>query len=155
MVPGIGEIHSSGRGHIGDEQVQYRRGHSRDRRDRNGRDYKPFHISSSSEVETKYKDHISVEAKDEGDMGPGEDYPEGSGGGSEQPFDSTRSMLNDLARGQQEMRNAIAQMALNSQIIQNSLSTIGASIARGAVGHTRHQGGAASGSNGNVPGTSG
>jgi hypothetical protein len=54
---------------------------------------------------------------------------QGSGGGSEPPFDSTRAILNDLARGQQEMRNAITQMALNSQIIQNNLSMIGASIA--------------------------
>jgi hypothetical protein len=157
MIPGTGEIHSSGRGHIRDEYVQYRKGHSRDKGTWNKRDYNPFHISSGSEAETEYKDHISAEteAEDEGDMGPGEDYPEGSGGGSEQPFDSTRAMLNDLARGQQEMRNAIAQMVLNSQIIQNNLSTIGASIVGGAVGHTGHQGGGASGSSGNVAGTSG
>jgi hypothetical protein len=53
------------------------------------------------------------------------------------------------------MRNAIAQRVLSSQIIQNSLSTIGASITRGEIGHTGHQGGGASGSSGNVAGTGG
>jgi hypothetical protein len=100
MILGTGEIHSLGRGHIGDKYVHYRRGHSRDIRDRNRRDYNPFHISSGSEAETKYKDHINAEAEDDGEMGLGEDYPKGSGGGSEPTFDSTRAMLNDLARGQ-------------------------------------------------------
>jgi hypothetical protein len=93
--------------------------------------------------------------QDEGEMGPEEYYPEGSGGSSEPPFDNNMAILNDLARGQLEMENVITQMALNSQIIQNNLSTIGASIGGGTLGHTGHQGGGASGSNGNVAGTSG
>jgi hypothetical protein len=80
MIPGTRGIHSSGRGHIKEECVHYCKGQSRDIRD-----YNPFHISSGSEVETKYKDHIieEMEVEDERDMGPGEDYPEGSGGGIE------------------------------------------------------------------------
>jgi hypothetical protein len=44
MIPGIGEEYPEGRGHIGDEYVQYHRGHNRERRDINREDYTPFHI---------------------------------------------------------------------------------------------------------------
>jgi hypothetical protein len=36
MIPGTGAEYPEGRGHIGDEYIQYRRGHSRDRRDKTG-----------------------------------------------------------------------------------------------------------------------
>jgi hypothetical protein len=156
MIPGTGEIHSSGRGHIGDEYVQYRRGHSRDKGTRNKGTTTP---STSVQVQ-RLKQSTKTTSTQQRQRTRERWVPERTtrravGAGSEPPFDSTRAMLNDLARGQQEMRNSIAQMALNSQIIQNNLSTIGASIVGGAVGHTGHQGGGASGSSGNVAGTSG
>jgi hypothetical protein len=59
MIPGIGEEYPEGRGHIGDKYVQYCRGHSRERRDKNRRDYTPFHIYSDTEAEAEERDHIS------------------------------------------------------------------------------------------------
>jgi hypothetical protein len=73
MIPGTGEEYPEGRGHIGDEYIQYRRGHSRDRRDRNRRDYTPFHTQSDTEPEIDDREHISsdteVETQDRGDYG--------------------------------------------------------------------------------------
>jgi hypothetical protein len=104
MIPGTGEEYPEGRGHIGDEYIQYRRGHSRDRRDKNMRDYIPFHIHSDTEPETEDRDidHISsgTEAEIESKMGDIHDILEGKGKGPEAPYDSTQAMLNDLARGQ-------------------------------------------------------
>ena len=110
MIPGIGEEYPENRGHIGDEYVQYCRGHSRERRDKNRRDYTPFHIYSDTEAEAEERDHISSETETEleGEMGGREDFPEGSGKGPEIPegrgkapkipYKSTQAMLNDLAR---------------------------------------------------------
>jgi hypothetical protein len=49
MILGTGEEYPGGRGHIGDEYIQYRKGHNRDGRDRNQRDYTPFHTQSDTE----------------------------------------------------------------------------------------------------------
>jgi hypothetical protein len=76
-------------------------------------------------------------------------FPEGRGKGPEIPYDSTKDIMNDLARGQRDMMNAIAQMAISSQMIHNSLGTIGANLAGGVSGSKGHQGGGASGSSGN------
>jgi hypothetical protein len=43
MIPGTGTEYLEDQVHIGDEYIQYYRGHSRDSRDRNRRDYAPFH----------------------------------------------------------------------------------------------------------------
>jgi hypothetical protein len=61
MIPGTGEKYTEGRGHIGDKYIQYHRGHSRDKRDRNMRDYTPIHTQSDTKREAKDKDmdHIS------------------------------------------------------------------------------------------------
>jgi hypothetical protein len=53
------------------------------------------------------------------------------------------------------MMNAITQMEISSQMIQNSLGTIGANLAGGASGSMGHQVGGASGSSGNQAGSSG
>jgi hypothetical protein len=100
MIPGIGAEYPEGRGHIEDEYIQYRRGHNRDRRDINKRDYIPFHIHSDTEPETE--DHISsdTEVGSGGKMGDRHDIPEGKGKGPKAPYDSTQAMLNDLSRGQ-------------------------------------------------------
>jgi hypothetical protein len=50
-------------------------------------------------------------------MGDRNDFQEGSGKGPEIPYDSTKAILNDLTRGQRDMMNAIAQMAISSQMI--------------------------------------
>jgi hypothetical protein len=46
------------------------------------------------------------------------------------------------------MMNAIVQMAISTQMIHHSMSTIGTNAAGGAIGLGVHQGGGASGSNG-------
>jgi len=50
-------------------------------------------------------------------MGEKIDSPEGSGKGLEIPYESTKSILNDLTRGQWDMMNAIEQIAINSHMI--------------------------------------
>jgi hypothetical protein len=88
-------------------------------------------------------------------MGDRRETPEGRGKGPETHSDSTQAILNDLARGQRDMMNAIAQMAINTQMIQHSVSTMGANAAGGASGSGGHQGGGASGSSGSQGGASG
>jgi hypothetical protein len=85
-------------------------------------------------------------------MGDKHDIPKGKGKGPEAPYDSTQAMLNDLARGQRDMMHVITQMAIRTQLIQNSMSTTGANIAGGASGSMEHHGG---GSSGNPVGSSG
>jgi hypothetical protein len=86
-----------------------------------------------------------------GDM---RETPESGGKGPETHVDSTQAMLNDLARGQRDMNNAIQQMAISTQMIHHSMSIIGANAARGASGSGGHQGGGASGSSGSQGGAS-
>jgi len=50
IFSGIGEEYPEERGHIGDEYVQYHRGHRRERRVKNREDYTPFHIHSDTEA---------------------------------------------------------------------------------------------------------
>ena len=71
-------------------------------------------------------------------MGDRRETPEGKGKGPETHLDSTQAILNDLARGQQDMMNAIAQMAISTQMIHHSVSTIGANGAGGASGLGGH-----------------
>jgi hypothetical protein len=153
VIPGTGEEYPEGRGHIGDEYVQYRRGHSRERRDKIIRDYTPFHIYLDTEAEAEERDRINseTEAELEGDMGDREDFPEGRGKGTKIPegrgkgpkipYDSTQAMLNDLTKGQRDMMNAITQMAISSQMIQHSLGMIGANLAGGVSGSSGNQAG--------------
>jgi hypothetical protein len=81
MIPGTCEEYPEGRGHIGDEYNQYSRGHSRDRRDRNRRDYTPFHTQSDTDPELEDREHISIdtEAEIERSMGDRQETPEGRG----------------------------------------------------------------------------
>jgi hypothetical protein len=65
MTLGTCEEYPKGRGHRGDEYIQYRRGHSRDRRDRNRRDYTPFHTQSDTEPELEDREHISSDTEAE------------------------------------------------------------------------------------------
>jgi hypothetical protein len=150
MILGTCAKYPEGRGHIRDEYIQYRRSHSRDRRDRNKRDYTPFHtqsdiepkaedrdrdhISSRTDAEDRDRDHISsrTEAKIERIMGDRHETPEGKGKGPKTLYDSTQAILNDVARGQRDMMNAITQMAISTEMIQNSVGTIGANVAGGA-----------------------
>jgi hypothetical protein len=81
-------------------------------------------------------------------MGDRQEIPEDRGKGPKTHSDSTHAILNDLARGQRDMMNAIAQMAISTQMIHHSVSTTGANVAGGASGSGGHQGGGASGSNG-------
>jgi hypothetical protein len=150
MISGTGAEYPEGRGHIGDKYIQYRRGHRRDRRDRNRRDYTPFHTQLDTDPEIEGRDHISsdTEAEIERNMGDRRETPEGKGKGPETHSDSTQAILNGLARGQRDMMNAIAQMAINTQMIQHNVSTMGANVAGGASGSRGHQGGGASGSSG-------
>jgi hypothetical protein len=53
------------------------------------------------------------------------------------------------------MMNAIAQMAINTEMIQHSVSTMGANATGGASGSGGHQGGGANGSSGSQGGVSG
>jgi hypothetical protein len=87
-------------------------------------------------------------------MGDRRETPEGRGNGPKTQPDSTQAILNDLARGQQDMMNAIAQMDISTQMIHRSVSTIGANAAGGASGSGGHQGGGASGSSGSQGGAS-
>jgi hypothetical protein len=64
MIPRTGVEYSKARGHIGDEYIQYRRGHTRDRRDRNRRDYTPFHTQSDTEPELEDRDHINSDTEE-------------------------------------------------------------------------------------------
>ena len=59
-------------------------------------------------------------------MGDRREIPEGKGKGLETHPDSTQAILNDLARGKHDMMNSITQMAINTQMIHHSVSTIGA-----------------------------
>jgi hypothetical protein len=103
MISKTGAEYPEGRGHIGDDYIQYCRGHSRERRDRNKRDYIAFNIHSNTKPETedRDRDHISsdTEARSEGKMSDRHDIPEGKGKGPKAPYDSTQAMLNDLAKG--------------------------------------------------------
>jgi hypothetical protein len=150
MIPGTGAEYREGRGHIGNEHIQYRRGHSRDISDRNRRDYTPFHTQLDTEQELEDRDHINsdTEAGIERTMGDRWETPEGRGKGLETHSNITQAILNDLVRGQRDMMNAIAQLAINTQMIQHSVSTMGANAAGGASGSGGHQGGGASGSSG-------
>jgi hypothetical protein len=65
MIPGTGEEYPEGRGHIRDEYIQFHRGHSRDKRGRNRRDYNPFHIHSDTEPKTKDRDRDHISSKTE------------------------------------------------------------------------------------------
>ena len=87
-------------------------------------------------------------------MGDRRETPKGRGKGPETRFDSTQAMLNDLARGQRDMMHAIQKMAINTQMIHHSVSTIGANAAVEASGSGGHQGGGASGSSGSQGGAS-
>jgi hypothetical protein len=60
MILGISEEYPEGKGHIGDKYIQYCRGHSRDRRDKNRRDYIPFHIHSDTKLETEDRDEDHI-----------------------------------------------------------------------------------------------
>jgi hypothetical protein len=62
MIPRTGEEYPKGRGHIGDEYIQYHRDHSRDG---NRRDYTPFHTQSDTEPELEEKEHINSDTKAE------------------------------------------------------------------------------------------
>jgi hypothetical protein len=64
-------------------------------------------------------------------------------------------MLNDLTRGKGDMMNAITQMEISTQLIQNIVGMIGTNIAGGASGSMGHHGGGVSGSSGNTIGLSG
>jgi hypothetical protein len=88
MIPGTGAEYPEGRGHIGDKYIQYHRGHSRDRRDRNRSDYTPFHTQSDTKLEDK--DHISsnIEVDIERTMGDRCETPEGRGKRPETHSDS-------------------------------------------------------------------
>jgi hypothetical protein len=90
MIPGTGEEYPKSRGHIGDEYIQYHRGHSRDRRDRNRRDYTYFHTQSDTDPEIEDREHISsdTETEIEGTMGDRRETPKGRGKGPEINFDS-------------------------------------------------------------------
>jgi hypothetical protein len=81
-------------------------------------------------------------------MGDRRETPEGRGKGPEIHLDSTQAMLSDLARGQRDLLTAIQQMNLSAQMLQHSMSTIGANAAGGPSGSGGHQGGGASGSSG-------
>jgi hypothetical protein len=81
-------------------------------------------------------------------MGDRQETPEDRGKGPETHHDNTEAILNDLAREQRDMMNIIAQMAISTQMIHHSVSTIGANVAGGASGSEGHQGGGASGSQG-------
>ena len=110
MILGTCEEYPEGRGHHGDEYIQYRRGHSKDRRDRNQGDYTPFHTQSDTEPELEDKEHIisNTEAEIERSMGDRQETPEGRGKGPETHPNSMQTILNDIARGQQDMMNAIS-----------------------------------------------
>jgi hypothetical protein len=71
--------------------------------------------------------------------------PEGRGKDPETHPDSTQAILNDLERGKQNIMNAIAQMAISTQMIQHSVST---NSIGGVSGSGGHQGGGASRSSG-------
>jgi hypothetical protein len=61
------------------------------------------------------------------------EHLEDRGKGQAPPLDNTLRILNDLARGQDVMMQAIAQMATNTQEIQSNMGNIGASGASGGV----------------------
>jgi hypothetical protein len=67
-------------------------------------------------IEDKDKDHISLETEVEIErkMGDRHDISEGKGKGPETPYDSTQTMLNDLAMGQRDRMNIVTQMAINT-----------------------------------------
>ena len=71
-------------------------------------------------------------------MGDRHDTPKGKGKGFETQHDSTQAILNDLARGQWYMMNAIAQMAINTHMIHHSVSTMGANVVGEASGSGGH-----------------
>jgi hypothetical protein len=109
MIPGTGEEYAEGRGHIGDEYILYRRGHSRDRRYRNRRDYTPFNTQSDTEPKLEDREHISFDTEAEivRSIGDRREIPEGRGEGLETHPDNTQAILNILVGGQWDMMNAI------------------------------------------------
>jgi hypothetical protein len=63
MIPGTSAEYPKGQGHIGDEYIHYHRGHNRDIRDINRRDYTPFHTQSDLEPELEDRDHIKYDTE--------------------------------------------------------------------------------------------
>jgi hypothetical protein len=61
------------------------------------------------------------------------------GKGPEIHFDSMQAMLNDLTRGQIDLLIAVQQLNLSAQMLQHSMSTIGANAAGGPSGSKRQQ----------------
>jgi hypothetical protein len=157
VILGTSEEYLEGRGNIGDQYIQYCIGHSRDKRDRNKRDYTPFHTQSSTELELEDRENINsdTEAEIERSMGDRRETSEGRGKGPKIHPDSTQTILNDLAGGKRDMMNSIAQIDINTQMIQHSLNTIGANAIKGTSVSREHQGGGASGSSGSQGGVSG
>jgi hypothetical protein len=98
VIPGIGEEYLEGQGHIGDEYIQYRKGHIRDRRELEGRE----HIKYDTEVE---KERSMTDIRE---------IPKGREKGPETQLDSMQDILNDLARGQRDMMNSIAKIAIST-----------------------------------------
>jgi hypothetical protein len=71
-------------------------------------------------------------------MGDRRETPEGREKGPETHVDSMQAMLNDLARGERDMMNSIQRMAISTQIIHHSVSTISANAIGGASGSGGH-----------------
>jgi hypothetical protein len=88
-------------------------------------------------------------------MGDRRETPKGRGKGPETHSDSTQAILNDLARGQRGMMNAIPQMTIITHMIQHSVRTMGSNAAEGASGSGGHKGGGVSGSSASQGGVSG
>jgi hypothetical protein len=109
MIPGSCAAYPEGQGHIGYEYIQYHRGHSRDTRDGNRRDYTPFHTQPNTKPNLEDRDHISsdTEADIERTMGERRETQDGKGKGPKTRSDSTQAIFNDLAREQRDMMNAI------------------------------------------------
>ena len=103
--------------------------------------------STLSQIQSQ-REHINsdTEAEIEGTMGDRHETPEGRGKGPEIHFDSMQAMLNDLTRGQIDLLIAVQQLNLSAQMLQHSMSTIGANVAGGPSGSGGHRGGGAGGS---------
>jgi hypothetical protein len=55
-----------------------------------------------------------MKAEIETTMGDRREIPEGRGKGPKTHYDSTQTILNDLARGKRDMMNVIAHMAIGT-----------------------------------------
>jgi hypothetical protein len=51
---------------------------------------------------------------------------------------STQDIVNDLSRGQRDNMNTMAQMAINTHMVQNSVETMGGNVVGGASGLGGH-----------------